>query len=242
MLASADTRKQRRPGKTAATPRLPPTICTALRCAAPAHAVCLANVGILWVRTWASSRGTGSVLHWRIREIVTGAMSRIVVTLSRKAERKAVVSLHSRRRRSRGREWRQRQGWQGKVDGPWLGITSGGIRCREHLSRLLRAVGAARHCPAMQSALADCRAPPPHMSMRLSAHIRPLLSRTAQALSSSNMPCRGAAAGGAAGKCVGDSTSHSLRAPLLQRAASGNTRQCPLPVQPAAASAASPCP
>jgi hypothetical protein len=153
MLASADTRQQRRPGKTAATPRLPPTICTALRCAAPAHAVCLANVGILWVRTWASSRGTGSVLHWRIREIVTGAMSRIVVTLSRKAERKAVVSLHSRRRRSRGREWRQRQGWQGKVDGPWLGITSGGIRCREHLSRLLRAVGAARHCQAMQSAL-----------------------------------------------------------------------------------------
>ena len=34
MLASADTRKQRRPGKTAATPRLPPTICTALRCTA----------------------------------------------------------------------------------------------------------------------------------------------------------------------------------------------------------------
>lgn len=44
--------------------------------------------------TWVTSRGTGLVWHWRMTDMVTGAMSSIVVTLSSQAEMKAVTSLH----------------------------------------------------------------------------------------------------------------------------------------------------
>lgn len=119
--------------------------------------------------TWVTSRGTGLVWHWRMTDMVTGAMSSIVVTLSSQAEMKAVTSLHrsARGTAARGAGMRSVNRWAAPAAGrqPARPQPRG-----DPTSRQRAAAGAT------------------HMSSRLSRTILPRLSLTHQAAISSNMP------------------------------------------------------